>query len=389
MNGKPITRSRLPWGILLLAFAVTASASTPPGPLEWAFRFASAVTADPIDQAKAQEKIARDYITLGALTEAAQCASQINGWRRGIVWAEVAVAQAQRGQSNAALTAIHEAEIIQRAFRLDWQGARLRAHLTRAQAALDNLDAVRKLTAELSPEELAKGAASTASAQVAGGQIAAALAELKLYEGTDDFDRNFQLLDGYLDLARHRSLTNLPAQREQVLDAAARVLQTMPPLRRGEVIPGLARDYHRVGAAAKAKPLLDAIEPVVLTWENEPRFQAPVLADLALAWRELGDTERAQRLLRQAETRATAGDPMDQPASCAAVAAAFAEIGDRAAAARLYDRGLAIAAGFVNARPRALSIAEICRSMGRQRWELDATWQARLTELAAGLKDPW
>jgi tetratricopeptide (TPR) repeat protein len=372
-------------GLLLFPLAVTAA----PAPLEWAFRFASALTSDPVDQAKAQEKVVRDYLALGALTEATECAAQMRGWRRGTAWAEIAVVAAHRGQSTTAVAAIREAELVQHAFRSDWQSLRIRAHLARAHAALGQLERTRKLTAELPAEEFAKGAAATAQAQAVAGHIAAALAELKVYEGTDDFDRNFQLLDGYLDLARHPALTNQPAQRELALDGAARVLQLMPPLRQGEVIPGLSRDYIRVGAAGKARPLLEEIEPVVQSWTQEPRFQAPILAQLALAWRDLGEHDRAARLLRQAEELATTGDPMDHPLNCAAVAGAFAEAGDRAKAAEIYERGLTIAAGFVNARPRALSISEICRSMGRQRWELDATWQARLTELAAGLKDPW
>jgi hypothetical protein len=56
---------------------------------------------------------------------------------------------------------------------------------------------------------------------------------------------------------------------------------------------------------------------------------------------------------------------------------------------RLFDTALSEAESLVNARPRALAVVAVCRSMGRSGFELDEATRSRLDALFAGLKDPW
>ncbi len=63
--------------------------------------------------------------------------------------------------------------------------------------------------------------------------------------------------------------------------------------------------------------------------------------------------------------------------------------GDEANAKRLYGRALTRAEALENARPRALAVVEICRSMGREQVPASPETRARLDALYAGLRDPW
>ena len=80
---------------------------------------------------------------------------------------------------------------------------------------------------------------------------------------------------------------------------------------------------------------------------------------------------------------------IERPMVYANAASSFAAIKDTASSQRLYGLALDNAASLVNARPRALAVVEICRSIGKSGIGLDQPTRARLDTLYAGLKDPW
>src|SRR5262245_43691773 len=116
-HGSPARYHMLPVHLLTcLALAGFAGAS-PAGPasggheiasapdlpaLDYAFRFASAIAKDPKDRAKAQELAVAEFAAAGALDEAIRRADQIEGWRRGAVYADLATALAGMGRKEEA-----------------------------------------------------------------------------------------------------------------------------------------------------------------------------------------------------------------------------------------------------------------------------------------------
>ena len=70
--------------------------------LDLAFRFASAIQSDPKDQAKAQEAVIRDLLLLGEEEEARTRTEQVQGWRKGVLYAEIAEREAEKGNTVAA-----------------------------------------------------------------------------------------------------------------------------------------------------------------------------------------------------------------------------------------------------------------------------------------------
>ena len=65
------------------------------------------------------------------------------------------------------------------------------------------------------------------------------------------------------------------------------------------------------------------------------------------------------------------------------------DLGDEQAARRLFGLAVDSAEGLVNARPRALAVVAICRSMAQQRVALDDGLRSRLDALHDGLGTPW
>src|SRR5882672_6845910 len=65
-----------------------AVAAASPDPLDSAFRFATAIEADPKDQAMAQEDVVSELTALGRLEEAGLRAAEIKGWRQGTSYAD-------------------------------------------------------------------------------------------------------------------------------------------------------------------------------------------------------------------------------------------------------------------------------------------------------------
>ena len=83
------------------------------------------------------------------------------------------------------------------------------------------------------------------------------------------------------------------------------------------------------------------------------------------------------------------GMDLSRAAVYANIGNSWQQLGRSADALRLYDQALNAAESLVNARPRALSIVQVCRSLGRSGLEMSPALRARLDKLYSGLKAPW
>jgi len=367
----------------LLSVASLSAATPPPAPaaLDWAFRFATALETDRTDQARAQAEVVADYLAVGEFTTATKAADQILTWRRVAAWADTATALARRGDTNAA-AALQQTEQLLPGVRGDWQRPRVIAHHGVALAAAGQLDRARALLPELPAEEAIKVRLALVRRLVADGRHAEAQSELDPLKDTKNFVVDGAWVEGWL-LAAGTGITNsLP-----LLHTARDLLVKLPIGRQAELADEFAVALHRAGDTAGASNLLVATAQLLEPAEAE--FRAPGLVRFARAWSQIGQPALATEWRQQAAALARTGDPMSQPATCAFVAGLLIEAGQTEAAWQLYNHGLSVAAGFVNARPRALALVALCRSIGRHQQPLPAEWSTRLAKLYAGLGDPW
>lgn len=372
----------------VLAGSVAASESRRDA-FDWAFAFASAIsTNDIVDQAAAQEKVLRDLIAAGDLERVRQLAPVIPNWRQGVVWAELAGALVGRGRTNEAGLALQKAYEIRQSYRGGWESDRIGAHMAMAYAAHGEWGINLAIGAGLPVEESVKTHTAHARQLVRTGQFPEARKILETLAASVEFDVLTVLLDGYLDILRSPGLTNA-VDRQWILTGTRAVLMKLPLLRRMEVMDRVAREFVAIGERDVALALLEPYQSALRWAADSARYRAPAWARLAGVWRELGQSERSAECLKMAREVALSGNPMDRPTACAEVAVILAGLGECHAADAIWAGGLEVASGFVNARPRAMALADLCRSLGRRGLAVTPQLEQKFTELLAGLSDPW
>lgn len=357
---------------------------------DMAFEFASAIETDPHDMALSQGWVVNDLRLRGQLDRAMAYAERATGWHRGMELAELARVFAAEGREEDSLKAARLASQVAGQFE-DWRNKRIRARLARASAYLGNAkDAERVARAQLKSDDHL------------GGNSARTLALIRVL--AKDYDAAFKVLgdasdptDVYITGSRVLAYLDMidmeGVPREVKLRAAEAVktsLEATDNVRYvAEVYPELAKRYRLLGQPLPARKALEAgeaaIDKLSSKFDTKPMF----MLKTAREWGHLGEGERARSLLVQAENITPNSMNIDQPAIYAVLASGYSVLGDSKNERRLYERSLDLAAELINSRPRALQMVKILGAMGRNGFQIDAGTRSRVSEIFAGLGDPW
>jgi tetratricopeptide (TPR) repeat protein len=371
-----------------LATASTSSASR--DPFNYAFKFASAIVSDPKDMGKAQEAVVWDLTSSGAWRDAEASAEKIEGWRRGTAYADLATALAKAGRVDDAKRMIAKAETFRPTIE-GWQNLRIASHIAAAYAALGDDEKAKTLAIAVATEDAQQygsmSRATIASGLAAKGQFDGAAGELDRLKDGKDLDDAWWRTVGYVDMSRQKSLSR--EERVKAIQSAREAAEGIPGWRKAEALESIADEFRKLGMMQEAREAVGAAQAILLALPDTMPIKAPLLSNCARSWAELGSTEKARSLLVQVESLAPKVQEIERPVVYANVASSFAAMKDTVAAKRLYGQALQEAAALVNARPRALAVVEICRSIGKSGVGLDDAMRARLDALYAGLKDPW
>lgn len=358
--------------------------------LDWAYRFASAIKPDPKDMAKAQQSVIRAYVENGLLDRAIEQADAIEGWRRGVVFADLAAELGKQGRTEEAQSLLSEAKRV-RSKAEGWRGPRVTAHIAQGEAAVGEYEKAEESAAKVAAGEqmyLGRALAIRAQGLAAGGKFDEAM---KALEGVPDENKDINVrwwqTVGYLNLAKMGTLS-LP-ERRKALDAAREAASKVPGWKRAESLRSIAREYLRFQKRRDARKAIEEAQEIVLAQPESVPVKAALISNVASSWAEYGDEERAQVLLSRAEKSVENGLTIEQPALWGNIASGYLSLGNEEAARRVIDKALSDAAGLTNARPRALAIVAILRTLGRAGFAPDDGMQARLEELLKGLKAPW
>ena len=375
----------------VLGFA-NSQASAPAGAvwLETAFRFASAIDADPKDQAKAQELVVRDLVELGRIEEAIRRAGEIRGWRQGACFADLARELAAAGRPEEARELIARAEQVRRGVE-GWQNPRIASHVAGALAALGDLESSRKISRDLAIHDAQQYAGQAvslmATAHSARGDFDAAMDYLRKLEGRKDIYETWWRTMGYVAVARAEGLSR--DQRLAALDAASDSADGIDAGARPAALEAIAEEYVARGERKRARKLLERAQESIETMGGSPSVQAAMLTGIARAWTSAGDTVRAGKLLGRAQPLVARSLEIERPGMYAAIAAVHLAAGKEDDARRLIDIALTEAEGLRNSRPRALALVTICRNLGRQGHGDDPAVLERIDSIFRGLGDPW
>lgn len=358
--------------------------------LETAMRFASAITADPKDMSAAQSDVVMEYVALGHLDRAIELADTVTLWRRGVVYADIANALVQAGRKDDAQRMLQKALDFRAAIE-GWQGPRIDAHLAQVYASLGETDKARELSQRLAESDrqyIGRDVATVASAYAAQGEYDKALTEVsKLETKKPDLEQAWWRTASLISLARQASAPR--EKRLEALDKARRSAIDIDGWKQVEALGSIADTYRELELRDRAAETLGAAQTVVASLPNSETAKPALLANLSRGFAKLGDREHAAKLLRQAEPLVAKTLDLSRAAIYANIGSSWRQLGKPAEALRLYDQALDAAEALVNARPRALSIVQVCRALGRSGLEMSPALRARFERIFAGLKAPW
>lgn len=358
--------------------------------LETAMRFASAITADPKDMSGAQADVVQEYISLGQLDRAMELADKVTLWKKGVVLADLANALVQAGRKeDAKLTLDRALEF--RSTVEGWQGPRIDAHIAQVYASMGETDKARQISRRLADADRqyqGRDVATVASGLAAQGEFDNALGEIgKLEDDNPDLEQAWWRTAALIGLSRRTSAPR--DKRIEAVDKARRSATDIDGWKQVEALTSVADIYRELELKDRAIETLGAAQQRVTSLPDTETAKPALLANLARGFSRLNDTDRAVQLLVQAEALVPGAMDLSRAAIYANIGSSWQQLGRAAEALRLYDQALDAAETMVNARPRALSIVQVCRSLGRSGLEMSPALRTRLEKLYSGLKAPW
>lgn len=369
--------------------AATASPKASFEALDFAFRFASAIKSDARDRAKAQELALGEYAAAGAYDEAARRAPEIDGWRRGSLYATLATQLARAGRADEARAFIGKAEAV-RQNTSGWENPRISAQVAEALALLGDTQQSARITADLAAADpiqyTGRAVATDAVAAAAQGNFAQGMDRLRALENNDDLDTAWGRTMGYLALARHAEVPK--ASRLEALGAARASADRLPLERRLDGLLQIAPEYANLGRKGDAKKAVASAAAVVADKAHGTEA-IPGLIAVGQGWAEIGEPEKARKPLQQAEGLVAQALSIDQPGLIERIASAWRRVPDSERARRLDVKAVDNAAGMLLSRPRAIALSAICRQMGKDGVVPDESLRSRLESLLGGLGEPW
>jgi len=394
MKSRFVSMSRMSLSgvALMLAASAAGAAMAEPGleSLDFAFRFATAIKSDARDRAKAQELALGEYAAAGAYDEAARRATQIEGWRRGSLYATMATELARAGRADEARGFIAKAEEVRQSTS-GWENPRISSQVAEALALLGDHEQSNRITADLASNDpiqySGRAAATDAVAAAVQGNFEQGMEKLRALESNNDLDAAWGRTTGYLALAKHADAPK--ASRLLALDAARSSADRLPIERRLDGLLQIAPEYAALGRKGDAKQAISEAAKLVSSNAKNPPEAIPGLIAVGRAWAESGEPQKARKPLQDAEGLVSQALSIDQPGLIERIASAWRQVPDSERARRLDLKAIDNAAAMRLSRPRAIALSAICRQMGQDGVVPDEALRLRLESLLAGLGEPW
>ena len=340
-------------------------------------------------RARTQEAVAMACLELDQPLRAMGYTEQIQGWRQGACFADIASHCARKNETLQAERCLDLAKSISERS-ADWQRERIRVKMAKAYAWLRR---------DAQAERLQEGLAEAETGKVA--QVQASLCD------EDAFDKQVKALDelvktGHFDIMRNvaeayaRLFDSIFADEARRDVAEERVKSTsakMPLFIRIRLLGKLAAAAAGHGDKAKAIELIDEADALLGSAYWRPENRIPHLAALAELRFSAGGTEKAKKdadaaLALYEKNRDQIGITV-RAKTLRSLAETYRAMQDAATALEVYRRAVDEGATNRNSRPRAEDLATTCVSMALHEAEPDAQLWQRIRQIREGLGDPW
>jgi hypothetical protein len=359
--------------------------------LDLAFGAASAMPLDPHikNRSRAQEAVVGACFELELPQRALRYIEQIENWRRGAGYADLAFFCARRDRSAEVRHYLDLAA--QSAARSeDWRRDRIRTKIARVYAYLGEAEKAVRLQQGIAASE--KGKVARAEAMVCSADaFEEKMESLAAFVSTKDFDLTRNALEAYAELFDR--FYGDRARRSLVEERIKTSWESLPIFVRIDLLKELAGSALAHADRAKALALVNEAKAIMDSAQWQPRFAIPLTAQLAELRFRAGDEERARTEARAAlglfDAKRDTIVNIDRAGLLRPIAEAYQAMGETATALELYERAVEAGRENPNSRPRAEDLAATACSMAVHAVEPHAELWSRMKEIREGLGDPW
>jgi tetratricopeptide (TPR) repeat protein len=300
----------------------------------------------------------QEYVDQGKLTEAMARVGEIDGWRRGAGYADVAAALHEAGRATEASVYLRKA-IAAAKIAEGWSKGRVWAHLAMAHARFGEWDEAREIFAQLPKEEAINVAVRFTVVQAGQGKLPEALETIDQLDPAGTYGLFYHQAQAYLQIARIRDLDR--GECQAILTRAHDAANSVTGWKKWELLLAVAEAYRLNGDLRAAREIVEAVDQEVGSVRLAPHIQGPLWSWISAAWGRLSDGDRMQQRAQEAAEQVPRMLVTERPWAWAMIGMAYDAAGDRAGAGRHYRRALEAAAQLQNDRPRALALVRICR----------------------------
>lgn len=358
--------------------------------LDIAFAAASAMPVFPHikNRSRAQEEVVTACLELDQPQRAVRYIEQIENWRRGAGYADLALHCAQqraRGEVEPYLALA--AQIAEK--NEDWRKDRIKAKIAAARVYLGQ-SATRPKQQSIPPSE--RGVVILAEAMTCAPESFDAQMEfLEKLIATEDFDIVKASLEACAELYS-RSYDD-PGMRTRLEERIKASWGSLPVFVRVELMMALADAALDHGDRAKALEWANEAKATMDAAQWQPRFGVPLMAKVAqrrfLAGDEAGAYADAQAALDLFNSSRETIVNIYRAEVIRPLAEAYHAMGEPAKALDLYKQAVEAGMENPNSRPRAEDLAATCCSMALHAFEPDTALWDRIREIRDCLGDPW
>ncbi len=358
--------------------------------LQAAFEFASAIP-DEKDVLYYQEQVVRRMLGVGALKEAEEMAERMAGWRRGVIFSDIAGQYFSNGDRVNGKKFIERAEE-EKEKAEDWERARIAAYMARAWAKTGDIDKIREIGNALETGEdkwLAFLAYLEAEVRQGGLDSALKLAD-ENFSNDKFFDHRFMQPTALINILGESTLNLTEDQRVQVFDLCLKALEKAPPSHAHAIHEELIGVCHRKHWQEQVEVLAAQIRKKFIpeeAWER-PEAYFSFKAYQAQFEAMAGHHEEALRILGilRSKVDQSSGLGFERCALMGVMIRAHWLAGDDAGARKLLEHGMATAYREANPRPRAMAYTELLMRAGEA--GLVMTREERI-RLVKDMNRPW
>lgn len=363
--------------------------------LQLAFEAVSAMPTKPHakNRSRAQETVVGACLQLDQPKLAQEFAERIDDWRRGTCLADLALYCLDHGRIDAVNELLAAADVLAEQAKSDtqsWRRDRIRARIGQANLRLGKHQQARDYVAGVAPADL--GAFDGTAARLADpADFAGQVKAIDTVIAAGNFEPIRNALQVCVDL--YDRYHDDEDRRVQVESRALDGYDRLPIAVRLDLIAQMTKSALQKKDVESARRFLDRADKLFEHPAMPTEDELAARARFASLRGKAGQAEQGRKAAAAAVARFYSERDrivdIDRGIALRPLAAAFAELGDKAEATRVFLAAIEDGLHNPNSRPRSEDLAGICVTMAVCGYEPDAELRARLEQIKKGLGNPW